>query len=265
MIEYFGCAAVPFTREIATKDRYKVSFIEQEIAELLQTIEARMSGLIVAPAGAGKTSILRAMSDQLPKARYHLHYVKVTGLSKRDMCREIAKAVGAKSAGTYASLVRSIQARLEESYSTDSIRPVLLIDEAHDMRPDVLSMLRVLTNFDKDSRLVVSIILAGQPTLKKRLYEQGLEDIRQRLAHCAELRLLSREETKGYLKHRIAISGSRTFPFDDGACEAIFEMARGNMRAIDRISYKAMELGAKREESALDQNLIVEAREKLWI
>ena len=49
------------------------------------------------------------MIARLPEARYRTHYVKVTGLSKRDMCREIACAVGASPAGTYPALVRNLQ------------------------------------------------------------------------------------------------------------------------------------------------------------
>ena len=37
-----------------------------------------------------------------------------------------------------------------------------MLDEAHDIRPDVLGILRVLTNFKWDSRLVVSFVLANQ-------------------------------------------------------------------------------------------------------
>ena len=47
----------------------------------------------------------------------------------------------------------------------ESLRPVIILDEAHDMRPEVLAILRVLTNFEMDSKLVVSIVLAGQPRL----------------------------------------------------------------------------------------------------
>lgn len=265
MIEYFGLSTIPFTKEIRSKDRYQIPFIEQEIKSLTDAIEARMSALLLAPAGTGKTSILRAIREKLPEARYHVHYVKVTALSKRDMCREIARSIGAKPAGTYASLVSAVQARLDDCYSTESVRPVLLIDEAHDMRPEVLSMLRILTNFDMDSKLVVSLILSGQPPLKQKLFSNGLEDIRRRLIHCGELRLLSREETTAYLGHRITIAGGRKSPFDDGATDAIYEMARGNMRAIDHISYNALKIAADRKIPVIDQTLIAEARKNLWI
>ena len=42
--------------------------------------------------------MIRSLRGALPDLRYHVHYVKVTGLSKRDMCREIAKAIGVADA-----------------------------------------------------------------------------------------------------------------------------------------------------------------------
>jgi type II secretory pathway predicted ATPase ExeA len=58
-----------------------------------------------------------------------------------------------------------LQQRFEANVSEDGRRPILLLDDAHDLRPEVLGVLRVLTNFQMDSRLVLSVVLAGQPTL----------------------------------------------------------------------------------------------------
>jgi type II secretory pathway predicted ATPase ExeA len=85
---------------------------------------------------------------RLSEARYRCHYIKVSGLSKRDLCREIAVVMGLKPAGSYNALIRRIQEDLVEKTDTDGLRPVLLVDQAQDLRPDVLDMLAVVTNFD---------------------------------------------------------------------------------------------------------------------
>ncbi len=118
----FGFHATPFTREIEVKDRFPLPDFDEAITALLRTLDARMSCALIAPAGTGKTSILRAVLVSLPEARYRTHYVKVTGLSKRDMCREIAFATSVPPAGTYPALVRKLQARFSESGCTDGVR-----------------------------------------------------------------------------------------------------------------------------------------------
>ena len=260
----FAMHTLPFTREIPVEHRFSLPLFDTPLAALLRVVQERLSAALVAPAGTGKTALLRALVAQLPEARYRIHYVKVTGLSKRDMCREIATALGTPAAGTYPSLVRRIQEHYAALADTGGLRPVLLLDEAHDLRPDVLAMMRLLTNFDMDSRLVLSIVLAGQPPLRTLLRRDDLDDIARHLAHYATLRPLSRAETARYLEHRCTIAGATTLPFDTSAQDAIYEIGRGNLRATDRLALKALELAHLADTNVAGANDVTEARKVLW-
>ncbi len=125
-------------------------------------------------------------------------------------------------------------------------------------------MLRLLTNFEMDSRLVLSLVLAGQPPLRTMLARADQQAMAQRLVHYATLRLLSRDETHAYVVHRCAVAGAQADPFDGDAHEAIFEMSRGNLRAIDRIALKSLELVAKAGASAVSSGNVIAARKLLW-
>lgn len=260
----FGFHAIPFTRELSVKDRFPLQEFDETIEALLQTLDARMSCALIAPAGTGKTAILRAMIARLPEARYRTHYVKVTGLSKRDLCREIAQAIGLPPAGSYPSLVRKLQDRFHETSDTDGLRPVLIFDEAQDLRPDTLAMLKVLTNFDMDSRLVLSIVLSGQPKLRDLLRRDDLEDVARRIAHYATLRTLTRDEIGQYIEHRCTIAGSVSVPFDSGAIDALFEIGRGNLRATDQLARKSLEIAHKSDRDACSVAEVAHARKLLW-
>jgi len=260
----FGFRKTPFTREVGVDEMLSMPHFETARDAIAVRLDRRMSAAVIAPAGTGKTCLLRALRARLPEARYRVHYVKVTELSKRDLCREIATAMGVPPAGSYPMLVRRLQEDFEQRTQTDAVRTVLVLDEAHDLRPDVLGILRILTNFEWDSRLVVSIVLAGQPPLEKLLAKAPCEDVAQRIAYYARLRLLSRDETSTYLEHRCTIAGARTFPFDDGAVEALFEMTRGNLRALDRLALTALDEAAKVGAETVDSQNVVAARKYLW-
>lgn len=264
-LSYFGFHTTPFTREIRVQDLFVHEIYKDTLEHLLHTVNQRMSATLIAPAGTGKTALLRALKSRLPDTRYRVHYVKVTNLSKRDFCREIAASVGADAARIYPALVRRIQERFANTLDTDSLRPVLLVDEAHDMSPDLLGILRILTNFDMDNRLVVSIILTGQPPLAKALRHQKLEDVAQRMAHQATLRLLSRKETDAYIRHRCQITGVSACPFDQGAMEAIFEIGHGNLRATDHLAFKALEMAHHASCNTVDSNHVTTARGMLCL
>ncbi|RLA56826.1 MAG: hypothetical protein DRR04_13760 [Gammaproteobacteria bacterium] len=260
----FGFHTTPFTREIAVKDRFPLGQFDEVVEALLHTLEARMSCALIAPAGTGKTSVLRTVISKLPEARYRTHYVKVTGLSKRDMCREIAQAIGLPPAGSYPSLIRKLQDRFHETSDSTGLRPVLILDEAQDLRPDTLAMLKILTNFDMDSKLVLSILLAGQPKLRDLLRRDDLEDVARRLAHYATLRTLTRDEVHAYLDHRCTVAGAASVPFDSGAIDALFEIGRGNLRATDQLARKSLEVAHQHDRDACSAAEVAQARKLLW-
>jgi type II secretory pathway predicted ATPase ExeA len=259
----FGFHKTPFTRELSDNEFFPLTHIDEVLQGLFVAMEERMSAAIIAPAGAGKTALLRALRARLPEARYRVRYVKVTKLGNRDMCREISAACGMNPAGNYPALVRSLQEHFENSLESGGLRPVLLLDEAHDLRPETLAMLRILTNFDMDSRLVLSVVLAGQPGLAKMLKRDELQSVAGRMAHFALLRLLSRDETKKYLEHRSAVAGAADFPFDKGACESIYELTRGNLRAIDALALKALWKAAASDDTVVASAHVVAARKEL--
>jgi general secretion pathway protein A len=107
-----------------------------------------------------------------------------------------------------------------------------LLDEAHDICAEVLGILRILTNLDMDSRLVISVILSGQSPLGKLLSHPRLEDVVRRLAPYATLRLLSSAEIKPYVEHRCHIAGTSNCPFDSPAIDALNKIGPGNFCAI---------------------------------
>jgi general secretion pathway protein A len=239
-------------------------FLEEAFEGLKRCVDQRMSGGLIAPAGSGKTALIRRLAASLPEARHHVTYVKVTCLSKRDMCKEISRAMGSELAGTYASLVAKLQTRVHEILNTDARRPVLILDEAHDLRPDVLAILRVLTNFEMDSRLVMSILLVGQPSLREMLARDDQEAVTRRLSFIGTLRLLSREETNRYVKHRCTIAGVQATPFDESALETIYELSRGNMRAIDSLALESLVLADQQEDAVVTGQHVVTVRKHLW-
>lgn len=258
-----GFRKTPFTRELAVSDRFALPHQVEVADALAEAVHQRMSAALIAPAGTGKTVVLRTLVAALPEARYQVRYVKVTGLSKRDLCREIAAVCGLTPTGIFPTLVRKLQDAFAQSADTDGRRPVLVLDESHDLRPEALAMLRLLTNFEMDSRLVVAVVLAGQPPLSTLLRRPDQVAMAQRLAHYATLRLLSRDETRAYVEHRCAIAGAQANPFDDDAYEALFEISHGNLRALDRLALKALEHAAQSGATAVSTGQVIEARKGL--
>lgn len=90
-----------------------------------------------------------------------------------------------------------------------------------------------------------------------------MEALRSRLAGIVRLRLLSREETKGYIRHRLEISGARKEILDQSAIEAVYDFTRGNIRAIDHLCRTALYIAACQTLETIDAGIVTIARKKL--
>ena len=260
----FGFHSAPFTREIRTQDLLDFPFVTEAFGGLKRCIEARHSGALIAPAGTGKTALLRRLTSALPEARYDVRYIKVTDLSKRDLCREIAVACSAPPAGAYPFLVRSLQERFEHAMHSEGRRVVVLLDEAQDLRPEAFALVRLLTNFEMDSRLVLSLVLCGQPLLKAMLGRDEHEAVARRIHHYACLRLLSHDELVEYVGHRCTVAGAKKVPFDAGALEALHEISRGNLRAADALALTSLERASMAKKTVVGAQHVAEARQELY-
>lgn len=261
---HFGLSAIPHTREMAVDKRWRHPEHERVLEQLRACVEQRMSAALIAPAGLGKSVVLRALAASLPEARFRVRYAHVTALSKRDLCRELCATVGCPPAGHYGALVKRLREHFAGLFDEHSLRPVLLIDEAHDLRPDVLKILRVLTNFEMDSRLVVSIVLCGQRPLRTLLRRPDMDAVCGRLACYTTLRLLSRQESREYVSHRCRLAGASQALFDELAFDALYEAAQGNLRALDRLALAALQDAAMAGASVAGADHVISARSRVW-
>ena len=106
--------------------------------------------------------------------------------------------------------------------------PVLIIDEAQNLQPDLLEEIRMLSNLETDSAKLLQIVLVGQPELREILSMAGLRQLRQRISINCRIVPLTKEETLEYILHRLEVAGNRdAVAFADGSIDVIFEYCKG--------------------------------------
>src|SRR5438105_1147374 len=87
-------------------------------------------------------------------------------------------------------------------------RPVLLVDEAHHLRPDVVEDLRLLTNYQMEAENRLCLLLIGQPELRRRLGMSVYEALSQRIVIRCHLGGLTRDELPLYLAHLLRLAST---------------------------------------------------------
>jgi len=86
--------------------------------------------------------------------------------------------------------------------------PVLRIDEAHLLDHAQLESVRMLTNYEMDSRTPFATVLIGQPTLRRMIKLGVLAALDQRIAVRYHMNGMTPEETGGYIRHHLQLAGA---------------------------------------------------------
>ena len=183
-------------------------------------------------------------TDDLHPGLHRVCYVSLTTGNVMDMYKSIGWELGLPTEHSRAAAYRAIQTEITRLVGEAKQQPVLVIDEAHHLRNDVIEDLRLLTNFDMDSDPRLCLLLIGLTDLRLRLRMAVHESLRQRLIVQHHLRGLDREELDRYLTHRLRLAGCELPLFDPPAVEALFQAARGLLRLINRIAHYALSAAA---------------------
>ena len=138
---------------------------------------------------------------------YRLCYVSLSTVNVMDMYKSIGWELGLPTEHSRAAAYRAIQSEITRLVGEAKQQPLLVIDEAHHLRNDVIENLRLLTTFDMDSDPRLCLLLIGLTDLRLRLRMAMHESLRQRLIVQQHLRGLDREELDRYLAHRLRLAG----------------------------------------------------------
>jgi general secretion pathway protein A len=143
--------------------------------------------------------------------------------------------------------------------------PILICDEAHLLCHPALEQLPLLLNFDMDSSHYLTLLLVGQPLLRRTLSLQLHEALRQRIAVHYHLEGLSREELDAYLGHQLKAAGISQPLFDDTASQALYQATKGILRKVNKLASTALRLAAQRKTSLVNEAILLDATSEAFL
>jgi general secretion pathway protein A len=242
--KFFGLTESPFRITPDPRFLYLGPAHREALATLIYGIRER-KGIVALTGGVGtgKTTLLEGLFERLAS---DCVFVRIRD-PKADfsaIVRELLGALGLSSSGIDRSdAMKLLWERLSASDAT-TINPVLVIDEAQDVRDDVLEDFRLLSNLETHDRKLIQMLLVGQPEFRRRLEAPALEPLRQRIALSTTIHPLTLTECTAYVKHRLSVAGAESEGiFAIGAFEAIHDYARGIPRLINVVCDGALSMG----------------------
>jgi len=200
--------------------------------------------LLTGEVGTGKTTVCRAFLEQLPPGVEVALILNPTQTAEElllTLCAEFAIPV-VGSEHTLRALVDYLNQYLLTAHAAGR-RPLLVIDEAQNLKPEVLEQIRLLTNLETTQHKLLQIFLIGQPELRRLLESEQLRQLNQRITARFHLTPFNRHDTSNYIRHRLAVAGIERQLFTARALRDIHRYSGGIPRLINILCERAL-LGA---------------------
>ncbi|RIK95434.1 MAG: ATPase [Proteobacteria bacterium] len=216
--------------------------------------------IVTGEIGAGKTTLVGHLFDELDRDRYVASKVVTTQLNADDTLRMVASGFGLPTEGAdKATLLQRIESFLR-GQARSGKRALLIIDEAQNLPKGALEELRMLSNFQDSGRALLQSFLLGQPEFRdKWALDPDLEQLRQRVIATHHLSTMTAEETEHYIRHRMELVGWQGDPeFTADAFQAIFEYTGGLPRKLNTLCSRILLYGALEELRKITGEVVLE-------
>jgi type II secretory pathway predicted ATPase ExeA len=178
---HYGFSRQPFGRSLAPGQLFTGRGHQEAVARLRWLIDETAIGVLTGEVGAGKTVAARATVAALDASRHTIVYLANPMVGARGIHHHLVTALGAVPRFHRPALIAQTAELLAAEHDERRKTVVLIVDEAHLLSVEQLEQLRLLTNTDMDARSPLTLILLGQPTLKRRLKQGHFAALDQRI------------------------------------------------------------------------------------
>jgi general secretion pathway protein A len=282
--QFFGLTDAPFS--LAPNPRYLFESASHAAAlEQLAYAIHRREPLIVMTGeiGIGKTLLCRTVLNRLDRKTF-VSVIHNPLLNQDDFLKQMLQDFGIISADraivTSASrhdLVHALEDFLSSLIALNA-HAVVIIDEAQQLRPDVLEQIRLLSNVDEPRGTMLQIVLSGQQDLESLLSRPDLRQFQQRVSRRIRLQPLREDELRSYIDHRLAIgrAAGATMPgadelaralgdweseksgatFTAHAVQAVWRWSGGLPRVVNLLCDRSLEAAYGRQLRTIDASLV---------
>lgn len=242
-LEYWGLQEKPFQNTSDPRFLCLSEQHEEALTRLKYAVhEFKSCALLTGVFGSGKTLLAQALLESLRPEQFASAFIFNPQLSHVELLREIIYQLGVHDpASQKTDILHRLTDILNDNYS-EGRHTVIIVDEAHLIEDRLIfEELRLLLNFQKKDRFLLTLILVGQPELRDKITH--LKPLDQRISMRFHLKGLRLEETRQYILHRLTVAGADRGIFEEETFSTIHENTGGLPRRINHICDLALLTG----------------------
>ena len=260
-LKHWGLERWPFCSTLGVGQFYPTAGHNEALARIEHLVDGRRRlGALLGDGGVGKSLVLRVAAKQLAKQGRAVVLVDALGASTREFLWQVACGLGTtpREDADVCWLWRQITDRVSENRARQ-VDTVLLVDDAGQAGPDLVTHFLRLARVDVTPAARWTIVLTAELEQAVRWNEalRNLFDLR------IDVLPWTAEDTIGYLQTALVEAGRLEPLFDDGALEALHEIACGVPRRVMRLADYALLAGAAAGVEIIDAGIVEAASEEI--
>jgi len=260
LLALYGLKWNPFTPDVPTEALYVPPQIENFCWRIEQA-HLREGGfaLVHGDPGSGKSVVMRLLAERLSRlADLSVGVIHHPQSNLSDFYRELGDIFGiAMRMSNRWGGFKALRARWLDHLGSANRRPVILIDEAQEMTPMVLSELRLLASARFDSQSLLCVVLSGDARLLDKLRREELIPLGSRIRTRLATGVATREELLACLEHLLAAAGNAGLMTQE-LRHTLADHAAGNYRIFISMAAELLMAAAQRDITVLDEKLYLQ-------
>lgn len=259
LLSLWGLKWNPFSPELPSEGLLVTAPIESFVWRVEQLVQEGGFALICGESGTGKSVALRIVALRLSKLRDVMVGVLERPQSRLpDFYRELGDLFSVKlTPSNRWGGFRALRERWKAHLASSRIKPVLLIDEAQEMAPDVLSELRILSSADFDATSLLTVVLSGDGRLLELLRHEDLVPLGTRIRTRLKTEAASREQLLELLGHALCKAGNATLMTPE-LMDTLVDHCAGNYRLLMTMAAELLAHGMAHEIERFDEKVYLE-------
>ena len=257
-VSRFGMEFDPFLKN-AKEIPVETAQYREALFRLSYLEKTRGFGLLTGGPGRGKTTAVRNWAASLNPSLYKVSYSCLSTLTVADFYRSLAEALGGQPSFRKPDNFRAIQEEITRLSLEKKKTPVIIIDEANHAGNAILGDLKILFNFEMDSRDRAVVLLCGLGQLNNTLRLSVHEPLRQRLVMNFHMEGMTKQEGREYIRAKLAGAGCSHAVFDEAAVEAILGAADGTPRVVNRLCSQSLLCADAKKLDMVDADAAMQA------
>jgi general secretion pathway protein A len=252
----FGLKWHPFSADVPSEAFVRTPQTDLFLSRVESLLDTGGFALITGDSGTGKSVTLRLLAEHLASLRdTAVGVLSRPQSSLGDFYRELGHLFGVPLTphnrwGQY----KALRERWAAHFDSTFLRPVLLVDEAQQTSPLVLSELRLLSSEHFDSRSLLTVVLCGDSRLPELFRQPDLVPLGSRIRLRLELGPRSPRELLDMLSQALAKAGCPALITPD-LMKTIAEHSAGNYRVLCNTASQLLDEAARQNLPLIDDKI----------